>query len=102
MHRAERRTIFMENEQQNETLQPQEAAAQEEKQVETAQQETAQPTAEETKQQLVAALKDLLTQNVSEIKDQVEVLKTKFYREYHQGLEAAKKAAEEADRKSVV
>ena len=96
MHRAGRRTIFMENEQLNETRQPQEAAAQEEKQMETAQQETAQPTAEETKQQLVAQLKDLLTQNVSEIKDQVEVLKTKFYREYHQDLEAAKKAAEEA------
>ena len=41
-------------------------------------------------------LKELLQKNVAEVKDQVEVLKTQFYRQYHQELEAQKKAALEA------
>lgn len=86
----------MENEQQTVALQPQTEAVQEEKQVETPQVENAQEQPKETKQQLVAALKTLLEQNVSEVKDRVEALKTQFYREYHQELEAAKKVAEEA------
>ncbi len=86
----------MENEQQTVAQQPQTEALQEEKQVETPQVENAQEQPKETKQQLVAALKTLLEQNVSEVKDRVEALKTQFYREYHQELEAAKKAAEEA------
>ncbi|MGM9838043.1 MAG: DUF349 domain-containing protein [Paludibacteraceae bacterium] len=48
------------------------------------------------KQQIVEELKALLEQDVTEVKDKVEQLKVQFYREYHQELEAAKKAAEEA------
>ena len=48
------------------------------------------------KQQFVDELKELLQKNVAEVKDQVEVLKTQFYRQYHQELEAQKKAALEA------
>ena len=92
MYRAEKRTIFMENEQLTATEQPQVETAQVEKQVEAAPKQTPQ----EIKQQLVAELKSLLGQNVSEVKDRVEMLKTQFYREYHQELEAAKKAAEDA------
>ena len=83
--------FFMENEQQTAAQEPQVEVQQEVKPAEAAQQ-----TPQETKQQLVAALKILLEQNVSEVKDRVEMLKTQFYREYHQELEAAKKAAEEA------
>ena len=48
------------------------------------------------KQQFVDELKQLLQQNVAEVKEQVENLKTQFYRQYHQELEAEKKAAIEA------
>ena len=48
------------------------------------------------KQQFVEELKELLQKNVAEVKEQVEVLKTQFYRQYHQELEAQKKAALEA------
>ena len=48
------------------------------------------------KQQFVDELKELLQKNVAEVKEQVEVLKTQFYRQYHQELEAQKKAALEA------
>lgn len=48
------------------------------------------------KQSLVDELKALLEQNVTEVKDQVEELKNKFYRQYHEEQAALKKAAEEA------
>ena len=48
------------------------------------------------KQQFVDELKELLQKNVAEVKEQVEALKTQFYRQYHQELEAQKKAALEA------
>ena len=48
------------------------------------------------KQQFVDGLKELLQKNVAEVKEQVEALKTQFYRQYHQELEAQKKAALEA------
>jgi len=48
------------------------------------------------KQALVDELKALMTQNVTEVKDQVEDLKNKFYRQYHEEQAALKKAAEEA------
>ena len=48
------------------------------------------------KQQFVSELKELLQKNVAEVKEQVETLKTQFYRQYHQELEAQKKAAIEA------
>lgn len=52
------------------------------------------------KQQLVDELKALLEQETTAQKEQVEQLKTQFYRQYHQELEAlrvaAQKAAEEA------
>lgn len=48
------------------------------------------------KQPLVDELKALLEQNVTEVKDQVEELKNKFYRQYHEEQAALKKAAEEA------
>jgi hypothetical protein len=48
------------------------------------------------KQQFVDELKELLQKNVAEVKEQVEVLKTQFYRQYHLELEAQKKAALEA------
>ena len=48
------------------------------------------------KQQFVDELKELLQKNVAEVKEQVEMLKTQFYRQYHQELEAQKKAALEA------
>ena len=48
------------------------------------------------KQSLVDELKSLLEQNVMEVKDQVENLKSQFYREYHEEQAALKKAAEEA------
>ncbi len=48
------------------------------------------------KQQLVEELKALLSENVTEVKDKVEQLKSQFYRVYHQELEEAKKAAEAA------
>ncbi|MBQ0136595.1 MAG: DUF349 domain-containing protein [Bacteroidales bacterium] len=48
------------------------------------------------KQTLVDELKGLLEQNVTEIKEQVEELKNKFYRQYHEEQAALKKAAEEA------
>ena len=45
------------------------------------------------KQSLVDELKSLLEQNVTEVKDQVESLKTQFYRQYHEEQAALKKAA---------
>ena len=48
------------------------------------------------KQQFVDELKELLQKNVAEVKEQVETLKTQFYRQYHQELEAQKKTALEA------
>ena len=48
------------------------------------------------KQQFVEELKELLQKNVAEVKDQVEMLKTQFYRQYHLELDAQKKAALEA------
>jgi chromosome segregation ATPase len=48
------------------------------------------------KQQFVDELKELLQKNVAEVKEQVEGLKMQFYRQYHQELEAQKKAALEA------
>ena len=48
------------------------------------------------KQSLVDELKSLLEQNVSEVKEQVDQLKTQFYRQYHEEQAALKKAAEEA------
>lgn len=48
------------------------------------------------KQTLVDELKGLLEQNVTEVKEQVEELKNKFYRQYHEEQAALKKAAEEA------
>ena len=45
------------------------------------------------KQQFVDELKELLQKNVAEVKEQVEMLKTQFYRQYHQELEAQKKVA---------
>ena len=52
------------------------------------------------KQSLVDELKSLLEQNVTEVKDQVEALKTQFYRQYHEEQAALKKAAEEAAAKA--
>ncbi len=51
---------------------------------------------ENEKQALVEELKSLLEQNVNEVKDKVEQVKSQFYRIYHQEVEAAKKAATEA------
>ena len=48
------------------------------------------------KQQFVNELKELLQKNVAEVKEQVEMIKNQFYRQYHQELDAQKKAAEEA------
>ena len=48
------------------------------------------------KQTLVEELKALLDQDVKEVKEQVEELKNKFYRQYHEEQAALKKAAEEA------
>ena len=48
------------------------------------------------KQQFVDELKELLQKNVAEVKEQVEAVKTQFYRQYHLELEAQKKAAIEA------
>ncbi|MCQ2348311.1 MAG: DUF349 domain-containing protein [Paludibacteraceae bacterium] len=48
------------------------------------------------KQTLIDELKGLLEQNVTEVKEQVEELKNKFYRQYHEEQAALKKAAEEA------
>jgi len=54
---------------------------------------------ENEKQSLVEELRGLLEQNVSDVKEQVEQVKSRFYRVYHQELEEAKKAAEEAAQK---
>lgn len=51
---------------------------------------------ENEKQSLVDELKALLEQNVMEVKDQVEELKNKFYRQYHEEQAQLKKSAEEA------
>ena len=48
------------------------------------------------KQQFVDELKALLQNDVAEVKEQVEQIKTQFYRQYHQELEAQKQAAEAA------
>ncbi len=52
------------------------------------------------KQSLVDELKSLLEQNVTEVKNKVEALKTQFYRQYHEEQAALKKAAEEAAEKA--
>jgi hypothetical protein len=44
----------------------------------------------------VEELKALLQKDVAEVKEQVEQIKTQFYRQYHQDLEAQKQAAEVA------
>ncbi|MCQ2345159.1 MAG: DUF349 domain-containing protein [Paludibacteraceae bacterium] len=51
---------------------------------------------ENDKQSLVDELKALLEQNVTEVKDQVEELKVRFYRRFHEEQAALKQAAEEA------
>ena len=48
------------------------------------------------KQQFVDELKELLQKNVAEVKEQVEAVKTQFYRQYHLEFEAQKTAAFEA------
>ena len=48
------------------------------------------------KQQFVDELKALLQKDVAEVKEQVEQLKTQFYRQYHQDLDTQKQAAEAA------
>ena len=48
------------------------------------------------KQQFVDELKALLQKDVAEVKEQVEQLKTQFYRQYHQDLDSQKQAAEAA------
>jgi hypothetical protein len=48
------------------------------------------------KQQFVEELKALLQKDVAEVKEQVEQIKTQFYRQYHQDLEAQKQAVEVA------
>lgn len=48
------------------------------------------------KQQFVDELKALLQKDVAEVKEQVEQLKTQFYRQYHQDLDAQKQADEAA------
>ena len=48
------------------------------------------------KQQFVDELKALLQKDVAEVKEQVEQLKTQFYRQYHQDLDAQKQASEAA------
>ncbi|MBQ2290996.1 MAG: DUF349 domain-containing protein [Paludibacteraceae bacterium] len=48
------------------------------------------------KQQFVEELKALLQKDVAEVKEQVEQIKTQFYRQYHQDLEVQKQAAEVA------
>ncbi|MBO5816633.1 MAG: DUF349 domain-containing protein [Paludibacteraceae bacterium] len=48
------------------------------------------------KQQFVDELKALLQNDVTEVKEQVEQLKTQFYRQYHQDLEAQRVAAQQA------
>ena len=48
------------------------------------------------KQQFVDELKALLQKDVAEVKEQVEQLKTQFYRQYHQDLDAQKQAADAA------
>ena len=51
---------------------------------------------ENEKQTLVDELRSLLEQDVNEVKERVEQIKSQFYRIYHQELEAAKAKAEEA------
>jgi len=48
------------------------------------------------KQALVEELKSLLEQNLMEVKEQVDELKAKFYRQYHEEQAELKKTAEEA------
>jgi len=48
------------------------------------------------KQQFVDELKALLQKDVAEVKEQVEQVKTLFYRQYHQELEAQRAAAQAA------
>ncbi len=48
------------------------------------------------REKLIEDLKALLEEDVTAVKDQVEHLKTQFYREYHEEIEAAKSAVNEA------
>jgi chromosome segregation ATPase len=48
------------------------------------------------REKLIEDLKALLNEDVTAVKDQVEHLKTQFYREYHEEIEAAKNAVNEA------
>lgn len=48
------------------------------------------------REKLIEDLKALLNEDVTAVKDQVEHLKTQFYREYHEEIEAAKSAVNEA------
>lgn len=50
----------------------------------------------EQRQQLVEELKQLIEADVTAVKDQVEHIKSQFYRLYHEEMEAAKKAAMDA------
>ena len=90
---------------QVETAEVQAEQATAEVKAEAAPAETQEPAAEATaktepaadnKEALVAELRALLGENVSEVKERVEQIKNQFYRLYHQELEAARKAAEEA------
>ena len=53
-----------------------------------------------SKEELVEQFKELLSGEVSDIKEQAEQLKTQFYRIYRQEQEAARKAWEEAEEKA--
>jgi hypothetical protein len=55
---------------------------------------------ENDKHQLVEELKALLEQDVTTNKEQVDQLKTQFYRQYHQELEQLRQAAEQASQES--
>ena len=48
------------------------------------------------REQLIEDLKALLQEDVTAVKDQVEHIKTQFYREYHEEIEAAQQTAQKA------
>ncbi len=48
------------------------------------------------REQLIEDLKALLQEDVTAVKDQVEHIKTQFYREYHEEIESAKQAVQDA------
>ena len=51
------------------------------------------------REQLIEDLKALLKEDVTAVKDQVEHIKTQFYREYHEEIEATKNAAQKVSDK---